>query len=245
MTNIKIRTGLPRALPVILGIAIVSLITVLMLDSWLDSLGHPTLARAADLVFDISVAYIVAYIFYYLTIRVRYERELPGKMKYVSMRLGNILRMADLLRKELNLQASAYNIPLQIPPTARQIDDLGRRINPQEAFTQISDAYNGSVNWFDAINIIFAQINESKQEIILLSPELDIHLIGLLDEITDCSLTRIAHMPRKNSMKNISGWELTRFFDATEKIRDYKSELDRQLNKKSTGKNNHKAGAKR
>lgn len=245
MSTKKIRTGLPRALPVILGIAIVSLLAVLALDSWLDSLGRPILARAADLVFDISVAYIVAYIFYFLTVRMRYERELPGKMKYVSMRLGNILNMADLLRRELNLQASAYNIPLQVPPTAQQITDLGRRINPQEAFTQISDAYNGSVNWFDAINIIFAQINESKQEIILLSPEIDIQLVGLLDEITDCSLTRIAHMPRKNSMKNISGWELTRFFDATDKISEYKSELDRQINKKNNGRNNHTAGTQR
>lgn len=232
MATTKIRTGLPRALPVILAVAITSLLAVLVLDSWIDSLGRPVLARSADLLFDLSVAYIVAFMFYYLTVKLKYDRELPGKMKYVSMRLGNILNNAELLRKELHLQASTYNIKMDTRPAEEQIVELSRRINPQEAFTQISDLYDGSVNWFDAISIIFAQINESKQEIILLSPEIDIRLIGLLDEITDCSLTRLAHMPRKSSVKNITGWEFSRFFDAIEKIRDYKHDLDSRLKKK-------------
>lgn len=225
-------------MPVLLVISIVLIVIFTIADYEIERLGRPLLSKFAELMFLIAISYVVAYIFFYLTVQLKYDRQLPQRREYVSRRLGKIIYSSEFILSELKAHADILGISLDNPPSPAQLAKICGGVRPCEKFSAPPEGFPDDFDWLDAVNLVFGIIGTAKEEIIQLSADIDMELVDLLDELTDSQVNRMASLFRRRPDAHIGEWDFSAFFHTIEKIKKYKARLD------AANKKNRKTGKK-
>ena len=237
MKSFSKKNRLAKQIITLLVISIVIVLAYVFLNFRIKALQHhPMLDDLLELLFLLAISYIVAYIFYYLTVQLEHDINLPSRREYVSRRLGRIISNSEFILGELRAHAKNKGATLDEVPTAGQLKVACSGVCPDEKLeTAPTNGPYKDIDWYEAINIVFETINESKQEIILLAQDIDMELIGLLDELTDSQISRVNRVSSSHRIQDIGELDFEGFFHTIEKIKKYKIRLDK-MNKKSRGR---------
>ncbi len=172
---------------------IVCFIVIILLDFWLKEVPEwfSGGAKIGELVYRICLAYITSFIFYFLVVHIKTQKDKEAINTYVSKKVYMIIAICWGTFKEMAAEAG---ITLSGNyPTKQEIAGICAQIRPTSQ-SPIIDQNLADVNWLKYLNYKKNKSEKIIEKIYRKMPFLDSSLVRLLAAIEECRLfQRITH----------------------------------------------------
>jgi hypothetical protein len=214
---------------------IICLTTILSLDFWLK--GIPEFfnggAKIGDIIYKLCMSYISAYIFYFLVVHIKAQKDKANIYGYVTkkvyMVIGSCWGLIDTISKAANI-----TLPNRYP-NDEQLSTICKAINPNSNAPLTIGRLGNYANWIQYFDFQKQRSNLATEKIFSKMPFLDTKLVNLLAKIDDCFFffvteSMVQSMPIRNTDLTTLQKELAGYFDlikeleiyTQEKLKDYK-----------------------
>lgn len=166
----------------------ISLTTIICIDFWLINITEKFTygAKIGVIVEKLSLSYISAFIFYFLVVHIKTQKDKANIYTYVNIKVSIIIGSCIGLINELS---KATNIDLKEKyPNMKELNLMFLNINPNKNAPLILNASsNIYANWIQYFDYSKKRSSDATEKIFLKMPFLDTKLVNLLAKIDDCS----------------------------------------------------------
>ena len=166
----------------------ICLIIIICIDFWLINISEKITygSKIGVIVEKLSLSYISAFIFYFLIVHIKTQKDKANIYTYVNTKVIIILGSCTGLLNELS-KASNSNLKEKYP-NSEELTQMFLKINPNEnAPLLLSATSNNYANWIQYFEYFNKRSNDATEKIFLKMPFLDTKLVSLLAKIDDCS----------------------------------------------------------
>ncbi len=167
-------------------IFLISLVFVIMIDLWLINIPEK-FERGYELgqfFYKLGMSYISAFIFYFLVIHIKQQKDKENLYSYVSKKVYMIIGSATGLISEL-AKCSKTQLSSKYP-SSLELSLISERINPNTKAPLLDHLGNYS-NWIQYFDYSKQESNEATEKIFKKIAFLDAELVNLIANIEDCS----------------------------------------------------------
>lgn len=166
---------------------IIAFSSILLIDLWLINIPELFKGAAAlgGIYYKICLAYITAFIFYFINVHLQAERTKVKTYKYINNKSAKINRLCNTLISSLR---DSCGVPSNIKFSSKEneIAILCDFINPQQSFI-FGGWYNRFFDhWFAGFDFIFKENRELTRDLLFVRESLHSDIVEILTDIDDC-----------------------------------------------------------
>ncbi len=170
----------------LLIIFLISFFIIFLIDFWL--INTPELftggAKIGQIVYNLCFAYISSFIFYFLVVHIKNQKDKDNLYSYISGKTYVIINQAKELIKNIS---KAANVTLtEEYPNENELKDICLSINPNTKAPLLLNRIDNFANWIQYFNINSIKSKESITRICSKIQYLDSEFIYKLARIEDC-----------------------------------------------------------
>lgn len=177
-------SSLRRDLTIVL---LCSVVMLMLIDFWFIDI--PELFYGAyklgQLVYNICVSYISAFIFYFLVVHIKEQKDKNNLNTYISLKVSGVIGNAKCLIKDMAKAAQVTMI--NDFPSKDEMSNIYEGLDPHKDAPLLISNNNIRADWIQYCLYSNNKSHEVTCKLITIMPFLDSRLISLLSEIEDCS----------------------------------------------------------
>lgn len=199
--------------------------TLILIDFWLIEIPEKFNggAKIGRIAYRLSISYISAFIFYFLVVHLKNQKDKENIYSYISGKVYTIINTAKDLVNSLSKES---NVAIEnVYPTESELTKICSLINPNSKAPLILGRLSNYANWIQFFNYYRERSNDATQKIYLKMNFLDSDLVSHLARIEDCShfgtIKLMNNLPIRN--KNLSEFEpeLLKYFNLVKDLEKY------------------------
>jgi len=185
--------------------------------------------KIGQIIYRICISYISAFIFYFLVVHIKQQRDKENLYSYVAQKTYMVIGTAWGLISEIS---KASNITLtEKYPSKEELDIICKSINPNAQAPLLLGRIGNYANWIQYFDFSKKRSNDATEKIFNKMPFLETELVNILARIEDNShfmiLAYLANsMPIKN--QDITAFQ-SNISDYFELIKELEKYADRKL----------------
>nr|WP_299486119.1 hypothetical protein [uncultured Allomuricauda sp.] len=166
---------------------IVALLTIILIEFWLIEIPEKFNggAKFGVIVNRLCISYISAFIFYFLVVHLKTQKDKENLYSYISGKVRGILNCSEQLIDKM-IDHSKTKIKGKYP-TDSELKDICRSINPHSNAPLILGKASNYANWIQLMLYYKQRSNKATEKVFLKINFLDSDLVILLAKIDDCS----------------------------------------------------------
>jgi hypothetical protein len=206
-------------------IFIISMFTILLIDFWLINIPELFTGgeKLGQIIYKLCFAYISAFIFYFLVIHLKNQKDKENLNDYISKNLALVIGQGKSLISSL---ARASNITLLGSyPTNNELNNICNVINPNANAPLFLHNVNSNANWLQYFDYYKSRSNEATRKILSKLQFIDSVLVNKLAVIEDCShfrdVSMFAHIKISNTNLTAFIQSLKNYFELIEDLENY------------------------
>ena len=210
----------------------ICLATIICIDFWLINIPEKFTygAKIGVIVEKLSLSYISAFIFYFLVVHIKTQKDKANIYTYVNKKVNMVIGSCIGLINELS-KASNINLKEKYP-NSEELTQIFLKINPNENAPLLLSATSSIyANWIQYFEYSKKRSNDATEKIFLKMPFLDTKLVNLLAKIDDCSHFMVIRnvvntMPIRNT--DLTSFQNT-FADYIELIKELEKYAEKKM----------------
>ena len=212
----------------LLIIFLICVITIFLIDFWLINI--PELFKGGEklgqIVYKLSFSYISAFVFYFLVVHLKNQKDKENLYSYISSNTLMIIRQAKAL---INETARSANIQLKATyPDSLELQSICKAINPNSNAPLILGRLGNYANWMQYFDYYKRRSNEASNKVLSKVQFLDSALVHKLAEIEDCNhfkdITMFANISIQNTDLLAFAPSLAKYFELIIDLEKYYEE---------------------
>ncbi len=208
--------------------------TIICIDFWLKDIEELFIggAKIGDIIYKLFMSYISAFIFYFLVIHIKAQKDKINLYTYVAKKVYMVIGSSWGLIQEIS---KAANVSIENKyPSQTELESICKAINPNSNAPLLLGNPYTYATWIQYLNFQKQRSNEATAKIFLKMPFLDTQLVKLLANIEDCTyfmgLKHLENTPIRNTDLTFQQNSLSKYLDlikdlekyADKKLKDYK-----------------------
>lgn len=205
---------------------VIAVVSILIIDLWLINVPEKIRvgAELGGIYYKICLAYITAFIFYFINVHLQSERTKVKTYKYINNKSVKIHQLCNTLIVSLR---SACGIPdditISVPDKKNEISILCDYIDPRVPFT-LGGWYDREFPyWQEAAVFIAYQNKELFKDLLFVRDSLDSEIVEILTDIEDCIQNQInfGHgRPKANTDMKVYSSGIINYFNLCDKLKN-------------------------
>jgi hypothetical protein len=200
----------------------ISLTSILFIDLWLikvpEVFGFG--AELGGIYYKICLAYITAFIFYFINVHLQSERTKVKTYKYINNKSTKILNLCNVLMYSLR-NASGIPSNISFPSKTNEIFILCDYIDPRVPFTLGGWYARTFLHWQAASDFIAEENKELIRDLLFVRDSLDSDIVEILTDIDDCiqNFINLSHGgPSANTDMEVYSYGIIQYYDLCKKL---------------------------
>jgi len=146
-------------------------------------------AELGNILLSLSTGYIISYIFYFLVVFIKKERDNKNVSGYLIKYLSYLC--IEAYRVFNGLKINSQSKSLKFPPSEDDLKTLFKKLHPVNS--NCSKSNGGRYNWYEYLKFVLCETsNEYINEIWKLLPHIDTELIKILNSLKESYMFRAA-----------------------------------------------------
>lgn len=164
---------------------IVALITVCIIDFWLSDITELFSGgyKLGQITYKLCMSYISAFIFYFLVVHIKQQKDKENLYLYVSKKVHIINSSASGLISAIS-KASKITLTEKYP-SKEELEIICKSIDPNTNAPLILGPQNNYANWIQYFNYSKKRSNNATEKVFRKMPFLDTELVNILARIED------------------------------------------------------------
>ena len=162
-----------------------ALLTVCIIDFWLSDIPELFSGgyKLGQIIYKLCMSYISAFIFYFLVVHIKQQKDKENLYLYVSKKVHIINSSASGL---ISAISKASNITLiEKFPSKEELDIICKLINPNTNAPLILGPRDNYANWIQYFNYSKKRSNDATEKVFRKMPFLETELVNILARIED------------------------------------------------------------
>lgn len=216
----------------LLALFIFSIINILIIDFWLINIPEIFIggAKIGNIIYELCFSYISAFIFYFLVIHLKYQRDKENIYSYISKYTFRIIFLAKILAKNL-----AENSGIQLKgnyPSKKELIRIYNEIDPSVKGPSKNglDKYDNYLSCLSALKNNQLTIIKDFEKILSMLSYLDSELVNKLLQINECD--HISGLFFNNNPLSVDNYKLIYFEFSISKYFDLIKDLEKYYENK-------------
>ena len=208
---------------------IIAFLTIILIDFWLIKVPQKFDggAKIGSIVYRLCISYISAFIFYFLVVHLKNQKDKENIYSYISSKINSIVLDSKDLAQSMSIESDVKMEGTY--PTEEELNSICKVINPHSKAPLIINRVSNYANWIQYLNYYKERSNKTTQKIYLKMHFLDSDLVNLLAKIEDCTYFEsiglmIKIMPIGNIDLLAFAPELMKYFDLIKDLEKYYNE---------------------
>jgi len=210
---------------------LLSIISVVIIEFYLNNIneifrgGH----ILGEIVVNLSLAFIASYIFYFVVVHIKTQKDKTIIHKHVHIKIGIIISDAKILIKEM-AKASNYQL-ISDYPNEKELFEICSKIKLDSNGPMVIGKNNIQANWAQYLDYMKRRTEKHIQEIFLFMQYLDADFVSSLYSIQDnfyykyIGFISSGIAPSNTILLGIHD-QLKDFFDDVNKLEKYSSKIN-------------------
>lgn len=202
-----------------------SLLTIISIDFYLNQIPEyfDLGSEIGNIIYKISLSYISAFIFYFLVVHIKQQKDKEALYTYISRKVYSILGDAKGLINELTKE-TGIDVKNTFP-NEDELNEILKRINPHEK-APLFIARDQYANWIQYFNYKKQRTVDSIDKIFKKMPFLETQLVNKLANIEDCSHysvlnVLVSNYPIRNQDMTAFRKSISDYFEMIEELERY------------------------
>jgi len=212
----------------LLAIFLISFFSIVLIDFWLIDIpelfnGGEKLGR---IVYKLCFAYISAFIFYFLVVHLKSQKDKENLYSYISSNTSMVIGQAKAL---INSFVNSSNMKLKgAYPDSIELQSICKTINPNSKAPLILGRIGNNATWMQYLDYFKRRSNEASNKVLSKVLFIDSELVQKLAEIEDCNhfkeITMFVNIPIQNT--DLSAFEpsIAQYFNLISDLEKYYEE---------------------
>jgi len=146
-------------------------------------------AEIGNIILSLSTGYIISYIFYFLVVFIKKERDIRNVSGYLIKYLSYLC--IEAYRFYNGLKINSQSKSLAFPPSEGDLKIIFNKLHPVNS--NCSKSSGGRYNWYEYLKFVLCETsNEYINEIWKLLPHLDTEMLQILNSLKESYMFRAA-----------------------------------------------------
>ncbi len=208
-----------------------ALLTVCIIDFWLSDIPELFSGgyKLGQIIYKLCMSYISAFIFYFLVVHIKQQKDKENLYLYVSKKVHIINSSASGLISAIS-KASKITLTEKYP-SKEELDIICKSINPNTNAPLVLGPRDNYANWIQYFNYSKKRSNDATEKVFRKMPFLETELVNILSRIEDNDFFTV--LPHFTYDRPIGNQDITVFkqclFSYFELIKELEKYTDKKL----------------
>ncbi|WP_018627339.1 hypothetical protein [Niabella aurantiaca] len=162
-----------------------ALIVICIIDFWLIDIPEvfPKGHELGQIIYKLCMSYISAFIFYFLVVHIKQQKDKQNLYTYVAEKIDIILSDAESLTK--NMSEAASMVLADKYPSNTELQLLSNKIDPHGDAPLLIGTSGNYANWIQYFSYSTRRSKEAIQKVFTKMPFLETELVSILSNLED------------------------------------------------------------